>query len=261
MKTRQIAMTVAALAASATGLTAQDFEWSGRIQNGLGIEIQGVLGDIRAVAARGDEVEVTAEIREHRRGYAEDISFELVEHDGGVTICALYPTPRRARRENECLPDDRTRNSTNNIDVEVNFTIRVPAGVSFMGRTVNGEIDVQSLDGNVDARTVNGDVEISTSGFAEANTVNGSITAEIGSSDWTGTLEFETVNGSITVELPDGVGADVVARTINGSIETDFPLTVRGRFSSRSLSGSIGGGGDRISLETVNGSVRLIRGR
>ena len=246
---------------TAAGLQAQDFDWNGRIQNGLAIEVEGVMGDIRAVAARGNEVEVTAEIREHRRGNAEDIRIEVIEHNGGVTICAIYPTPRRARHDNECRPDGRTRNSTNNIDVEVNFTVRVPAGVSFIGRTVNGDVDVRSLSSNVEAHTVNGGIDIATTGYAEATTVNGSIDAVIGSAEWNGMLEFETVNGSITVELPDGVGADVTARTVNGAIETDFPLTVQGRFSHRRLSGSIGGGGDRISLETVNGSIRLLRGR
>jgi hypothetical protein len=252
---------LAAMATSASSLMAQDFNWSGRLQNGATIEIEGVLGDIRVVAASGNQVEVTADIREHRRGRAEDIDFQVVEHSDGVTICALYPTPRRAREDNECRPNGRTRNSTNNIDVEVNFTVRVPAGVDFWGNTVNGSIDVRSLAGNVEAHTVNGDIDITTSGYAEAKTVNGSIDAAIGDAHWTGDLEFETVNGSITVALPDGIGADVTAQTVNGAIETDFPLTVRGRFSHRRLSGSIGGGGDRISLVTVNGSVTLLRGR
>lgn len=251
---------IAVFASTAANLSAQDFDWTGRIGNGLAIEVEGVLGDIRAVPASGNEVEVTAEIREHRRGSAEDIEFEVIEHSGGVTICALYPTPRRAREDNECRPNGRSRISTNNIDVEVDFTVRVPAGVNFVGRTVNGGVDVRSLAGNVAAYTVNGDVDISTSGYAEAATVNGSIAAVLGRADWSGMLEFETVNGGITVELPDGVGADVTARTVNGAIETDFPLTVQGRFSQRRLSGSIGGGGSRISLETVNGSVRLLRG-
>jgi hypothetical protein len=251
----------AVLMTTVADLNAQDFDWSGRIQNGDMIEIEGVLGDIRAVAARGNEVEVTAEVREHRRGYAEDISFEVIEHSGGVTICALYPTPRRAREDNECRPDGRSRNSTNNIDVEVNFTVHVPVGVDFMGHTVNGGIDVNSLSGNVEVYTVNGSIDVSTSGYAEATTVNGDIDAVIGNSNWDGMLEFETVNGSITVALPDGIGADVTASTVNGAIDTDFPLTVQGRFSHRRLSGSIGGGGERISLTTVNGSVSLLRGR
>ena len=218
----------------ANGVLAQradDFEWSGRLGSGQVIEVKGVIGDIRAMGSSGDQVEVTAELREHRRGYAEDIEFDVIENDGGVTICAVYPTPRDARRPNECRPGD--------------------------GGRMNGDVNVESLSGDVEAGTINGDVEISTSGYAQATTVNGSIWAEVGQSDWTGSLEFETVNGSITVVLPEGTGAEVSARTVNGAIETDFPLTVRGRFSSRRLNGTIGDGGRRLWLETVNGSITL----
>jgi hypothetical protein len=242
---------------TASAQRAEDFEWSGRVESGQVIEVKGVIGDVRAMASGGSQVEVTAELREHRRGYAEDIEFDVIEHDGGVTICAVYPTPRDARRPNECRPDDGGRMNTRDNDVEVYFTVHVPAGVGFSGRTVNGKVNVESLSGDVEAHTINGDVEVSTSGYAQATTVNGSIWAAVGRADWTGSLEFETVNGSITVELPEGAGAEVTARTVNGAIETDFPLTVRGRFSSRRLSGTIGDGGRRLWLETVNGSIRL----
>ena len=250
-----------ALAISATHLAGQDFEWKGRVTAGLAIEVKGISGNVYAVAATGNEVEVTAEIREGRRGYAEEIEFDVIEHDGGVTICAVYPTPGRQSRPNECAPGTGGRMNTRDNDTEVRFTVRVPAGVNFVGRTVNGEVDVQSVGGYVEAHTVNGDVEISTSGYAQATTVNGSIYASLGRADWTGSLEFETVNGSITVELPEGVGAEVTGRTVNGSIETDFPLTVRGRFSPRRFTGTIGDGGRRIWMETVNGSLRLHKRR
>jgi hypothetical protein len=248
-----------ALAMTAGEMAGQDFEWRGRLQQGETIEVEGVLGDIRAVAAAGNEVEVTAVLREHRRGRAEDIEFEVIPHDGGVTICALYPTPRRADRPNECRPGGRSRNNTRDNDVSVHFTVGVPNGVRFVARTVNGEIEARSLTGSVEAYTVNGDIDLSTAGFAQGSTVNGSIEAELGRADWTGSVEFETVNGSVTVTLPDGFDADVTAKTVNGSIETDFPLVVRGRFSSRSLSGTIGDGGRRLWLETVNGSLRILR--
>ena len=247
------------LAIPVCDLVAQDFEWKGSIRQGDHVEVVGVLGDVTAVASNGNEVEVTAIIREHRRGNAEDIDIEVIEHGGGVTICAMYPTPRRADRDNECRPDGRTRNNTNDIDVSVHFTVHVPSGVDFVGRTVNGDVQVESLSGDVEAHSVNGDVDVSTSGLAQASTVNGSIRAQVGRADWDGSLEFETVNGNITVELPDGVGADVTAATVNGGIETDFPLTVRGRFSSKRISGIIGEGGRRLWLETVNGSIRILR--
>jgi DUF4097 and DUF4098 domain-containing protein YvlB len=81
----------------------------------------------------------------------------------------------------------------------------------------------------------------------------------MGRADWTGDAEFATVNGSIVLALPAGTGADVDARTVNGDIQTDFPLEVSGRLSKRKLSGRIGGGGRRLSLETVNGSIELTR--
>jgi hypothetical protein len=261
MKMRTTTLTAAAvlgLVALSADLTAQDYEWQGLIEQGRAIEVKGVLGDIRAIPASGNRVEVTAVLREGRRGYAEDIEFDMIEHSGGVTICAVYPTPRNADEPNECRADGRGRMNTRNNDVQVHFTVHVPAGVDFIGRTVNGDIDVESLSGDAEAFTVNGDVEISTTGLAQAVTVNGSIRASLGSSDWTGRLEFETVNGSITVELPAGIGAEVTAKTINGNIETDFPITIEGRFSTRRMTGTIGSGGSRLWLETVNGSIRLL---
>jgi DUF4097 and DUF4098 domain-containing protein YvlB len=149
--------------------------------------------------------------------------------------------------------------NTDNIDVSVHFTILVPAGVDFIGRTVNGDVVVEPIDANAEAHTVNGDVEVTATGRVQASTVNGSIWADVGSMDWSGALEFETVNGSITVELPASAGADVTAQTVNGGIDSDFPITVRGRFSGRRMSGTIGDGGGRLWLETVNGAIRLRR--
>ena len=147
--------------------------------------------------------------------------------------------------------------STRDNDVDVHFTVRVPRGVAFAPRTVNGDVEATDLEGDVDASTVNGSIQVSTSGHAQAQTVNGSIRARAGRADWTGGAEFKTVNGSITVTLPASTAADVRAETVNGEIETDFSLTVSGRFSRRRLSGTIGGGGRALELETVNGSIHL----
>jgi len=109
----------------------------------------------------------------------------------------------------------------------------------------------------VEAYTVNGGVNVETRGNARAETVNGSIVAAAGRADWTGSSELKTVNGSVTISLPEDASADVKASTVNGGIETDFPLEVRGRFNSRRLAGRIGGGGRELTLETVNGAIRL----
>jgi len=249
--------TLAGLALAATAsLGAQDFRWTGQLPAGKEIEIKGVNGSIEASAAAGNQIEVTADKRA-RRDDPDDVTIEVVEHDGGVTICAVYPTPSRARRDNECAPGRRGHMSTEDNDVRVNFHVKVPAGVRFAGRTVNGDVTTDQLSGDVDVTTVNGDLEIGTSGVAEATTVNGSIEVRMGRADWSGSLDFTTVNGSITVYLPADLSTDIEAQTVNGDLESDFPLTVSGRFGMRRIRGTIGAGGRTLELKTVNGSIKL----
>jgi hypothetical protein len=231
----------------------EDFQWHGKIAAGKTLEIRGVNGAIRAERATGSEVEVSA-VKSGRRSDPSDVEIQVVPHDGNVTICAVYPSNRD--RQNECLPGG-GHNSTHNNDVKVEWTVKLPAGVAFDGNTVNGDVSVENLAGDVRASTVNGDVSVSTSAIAEASTVNGSIRVAMGRADWTGTMKFSTVNGGITVDVPADLSAEIDAATVNGGIETDFPITVQGRFTSRRMHGTIGQGGRGLDLETVNGSIRL----
>jgi hypothetical protein len=234
---------------------AQDFHWQGRVPAGQAIEIKGVNGSIEAEAGSGSEVEVRATKR-GRRNNPESVDVKVVEHGGGVTICAVYPTPS-GERPNQCAPGEGGRMSSRDNDVQVDFVVRVPPGVNFVGRTVNGEIEARDLPGDAEAHTVNGGVVVEAAGHSLGRTVNGSIRARMGRADWSGEAEFSTVNGTITLELPAGAGADVDARTVNGGIETDFPLQVTGRISRRHMTGTIGDGGRKLTLETVNGAIQL----
>lgn len=234
------------------------FHWRGPLAAGKTLWIRGVNGNVRAQPASGGEAEVSA-VKHARRSDPEEVEIRVVPSEDGVTICAVYPTSRRSRGENECLPGGEGRNNTQNNDVEVDFTVHLPAGVNFVGKTVSGDVTAESLGANVAAYTVNGDVEVSTKGYAQASTVNGSIRAAMGRADWTGGMDFKTVNGGITLTLPAGLGASVDASTVNGDLESDFPLTVQGRFSRRTFRGTIGQGGRDLSLSTVNGSIRLMK--
>lgn len=236
-----------------------EFHWNGPVAAGQILEVKGVNGAVRAEAASGSEAEVVAE-RSSRRSNPADVNIVVVEHAGGVTICAVYPD-RPGEEPNECLPGDAGHLGARGNSVKVDFIVRVPDGVSFRGRTVNGRISAEGLTDSVDIRTVNGAAAFSTSGYGVAGTVNGSITGSLGRTDWAAPLEFETVNGSITLEIDGDVDADVEMRTVNGSLNTDFPLTVQGSISRRRLSGTIGDGGRQLSLSTVNGSIELRRGQ
>ena len=238
---------------------AEDFRWSGAIAPGKVLEIKGVNGGIEAGPASGSEVEVTAR-KSGRRSDPSEVEIKVVEHGGGVTICAVYPNPSD-ERPNECQPGSGGRMNTRNNDVKVEFSVRVPEGVRFVGRTVNGGVEAEGLAADAEVYSVNGTVTVTSSGLARAQTVNGSITAAMGRADWSGPLELKTVNGTITVELPASTSARVEASTVNGGIDTDFPLTVTGRFGPRHVSGTIGSGGRDLTLETVNGGIHIRRGR
>ncbi len=234
-----------------------EFRWHEPLAAGRVIEIKGVNGNVEATPASGGEVEVVA-VKRGRRSNPDEVRIEVVRHGDGVTICAVYPTPE-GRQPNTCSAGPNDRSHVQNNDVSVNFTVRVPAGVRFTGKTVNGRVEAEGLSADVEARTVNGGINVSTTGLARATTVNGSIRLVMGNAVWPDELEIKTVNGGIDLSVPASLSAQVQARTVNGEISTDCPITVTGTFSRRRLSGTIGSGGRDLRLETVNGSIQLRR--
>jgi hypothetical protein len=247
--------------------SSDEFRWTGRVASGQAIEIKGLNGDIDAQPAAGDQIEVIAN-KKSRRSDSDEVRIQVVEHSNGVTICAVYPN-EDASQPNICVPGPgerhrnqsvaNVRNNVRNNDVRVDFKVRVPAGVEFIGQTVNGEIAARSLASNVESRTVNGSINISTTGYAQAKTVNGEISASLGNTNWPGLLEFRTINGEINVSLPPSLSTVVNADTFNGGISSDFPLASSQTVSTKRLRGIIGVGGRELILKTLNGSINLHR--
>lgn len=257
-KVRQLAVAAAWLMIwGAAETQAQDFEWQGSVDRGDAVTIRGVNGSITASAASGSQVQVRA-TKEWDDDDPDSVRIEVVEDSRGVLICAVYPS-RRGRDPNRCGRGDDYEMSVSNNDVQVHFTVEVPAGVQLEARTVNGGIEARGIADEVEARTVNGAIAVEANGPVSAETVNGAIEARLGSEP-SEDLRFKTVNGGIRLVLPNGTDADVDIRTVNGSIDTDFPLTIRGRWGPKSASGEIGAGGPEIELSTVNGSIALVRG-
>jgi hypothetical protein len=244
--------------ASAATAAAQDFSWRGQVARGQDLEIRGINGRITARPASSDQVRVVATKEEGRRGDADDVTVEVVEHDGGLLICAVYPA-RDDDRPNRCATGNAYRMNTRDNDTRVHFEVEVPAGVTLVARNVNGNIDTRGIEGDVRANTVNGSIDISTSGAASAQTVNGSINAAFVGRSVTDDLDFGTVNGRITIEIDGDIDVDVNASTVNGGMETDFPLTIQGRWGPKRIEGTIGRGGPTLSLSTVNGGIEIRR--
>lgn len=248
----------------------RDFQWSGNMDPGQTLTVRGINGRVEAEAAAGGTAGVTARKRGHRSD-PDSVDIRVVEHGDGVTICALYPN-RRGKQPNECLPFGEGSSSNEDNDIVVDFLVRVPYGVHFIGKTVNGNVEAEGLDGDVEGTTVNGQVEISTTGLASARTVNGSIRVSMGRSDWDGELEFQTVNGGIQLAFPADLSTAFKASTLNGDIRSDFDLNLSGKQTRgygwrpgrrKTVRGIIGSKDtDRdLRVETVNGSIRIRRDR
>lgn len=239
-----------------------EFRWQGRLAEGKTLEIRSINGDVRAEEASGNDIEVVA-VKRGWRGDPNGVRVEMVEHADGVTFCAVYL--QRDGQWGKCKPGGGGTGNHKN-DTSVSFAVRVPAGVHFNGHTVNGSVNAKELDGNVLASTVNGDVRVSTTGYAQASTVNGSISVACGRANWQDELEFSTVNGSIEVTLPTHTQTAFSASLVNGSITTDLPITIKGKVDKRNMNGILGGSGEnssgrKLRMNTVNGSITVKSGR
>jgi Putative adhesin len=235
------------------------FAWSGTVREGHWVYVRSLNGPVRVEQGTGDKVEVRAEKR-WRRGDPEDVRItvrQVGSAGGDVIICALWNDRSTCDEDgyhshNSWLPNFNNRN-----DVQVEFIVRLPAGVKINASTVNGGIEIDGATSNVVAHTVNGTVQAKSSGGpVSAHTTNGDIIVRSAALNNDRT-EYTTTNGSITVELGGSVNADVDMRTVNGRLSSDFPLTVEGSFSPRRLHATLGKGGATLRLSTVNGSIRL----
>ncbi len=258
-------ITVLAATASVGGAQERPFEWQETMRAGERLRVQGIVGEIRAEYTSGDRAEVVAR-KEGRSRDFDDVEIRTERRGDEIIVCAVYH-PQDTRGDgcsgNHDGDDDRRhRGDRRSIDVEVDFTVRVPAGVDFAALVVSGDIVAENLRSDVDVSTVNGDIEVSTSGKAQGRTVSGSIDIAMASGDWED-LDFGTVSGDITLWLPEGIDTDVDFQSLSGDIRSDFDLTTtrnRSRWIGANVEGYIGSRGRRsLSFNTVSGDVRLRR--
>jgi hypothetical protein len=215
-----------------------EFNWRGKVGAGGIVEIFGVKGDIEAEASAGSEVEVAA-VKQGNQDELPQVDVRVEESEGRVRICAAYPNlegiggPQCLEslnwssqtwndgRELRLRYKNGNRQSIRLVDVQVRFKVRIPMGVSFIARTLRGDI-----------------------------------TASFGTAEIPSAIDLVTLGGDVRLETPKAFNAHV--RLEGGEIETDFPITVVGRFPGSGVEGSIGQGGPKITL-SAGGNVVVRR--
>lgn len=251
--------------------------------------IQNIIGDIKVVGTTGRSVEVTGTRVRHRYGDPEDVTMEVIELDNGVALCVRYPQHRSRWRssdddsKNPCSSSgDWSGNREDRNDTEVNFTVRVPAGLVLRIGTVSGDVLAEGLAGDLDLRSVSGDVRLAggegpsisletVSGDVElldgrapevyGHTISGEVSFR-GPILKDGSYEFATTSGNIDLSLPDRPDAKLSAATFSGRFSSDLPTTQDERRRNRHrYNATWGNGSARLDLESLSGNIRISVGR
>jgi len=214
------------------------------------VEIGNVNGKIRVEASGGTTVDVTATKR--ARGATPEQAKASLER---ATIVETV-SAGSVRLETKIARTSGITLNGNNLQVE--YTVKVPAGAEVHLTTVNGGIEVNGMKGRVFAETTNGGVETrGITGQLEATTTNGGLDIEMAAIP-EGGVKLECTNGGIKVRLPRDGKATISASVANGGISSgDLSIDVTGENSRRRLEGRLNGGGPRVQIEGTNGGITL----
>ena len=153
------------------------------------------------------------------------------------------------------------------------LALTVPADTSVDLHTLNGNLSVDGVHGEVDADTLNGRTELNgISGTVVAHSLNGPIRVIMDRVDPAKPLSFSSLNGAIDVTLPADVKANVKFKTMRSDIYSDFSMALGGSAQlmkdnsgmlkfrlgfDDNLEGTINGGGVPVSFHTLHGTIYL----
>ncbi len=238
-----VSLAVAASPISRTNLITQpaiqeETRWHGWLPAGQVVEVNNIHGNVSAEPATGDEIEVIA--IKKGSGDPRQVDIEVIEYKGGVTICAVYPDADsdhpfdcrpshgggfRVASTSDSLASVRWENGGGGDvllnDLRVDFVVRLPKRLRFIGRTVVGDVSAHLLEQDIEAHSVLGDVR---------------------------------------VDLGARQGAEVHAESGKGHVSSEFPLSMRCNAGHGMLAvGRVGHSHRILRLKTDAGDIHLDR--
>src|SRR6266403_780182 len=192
------------------------------------VELENINGPVHISAWDRNEVKVDAIKRAWDKDRLEEAKIEVDSRPDSLSIRTEYPG-----HDHTFWNDHR-----HDQPASVEYTLTVPRSVRLD--------EIKLVNGNLDVEGVNGEVRVSC--------VNGRLTArQLG-----GRAELSTVNGSVLLTLPSDTKADVEASTVSGSISNDFGIPVSHHpWVGHDLRGELGGGGPHVRVSNVNGRIEI----
>lgn len=249
MKTiKMIAMCALTLSVSVQAQIRDEITKTFSVGDHAEFRLDNVNGEVEIEAWNKSEIKIIATVTAKNQEARDRITIEMNENGRGVSVETHYK---------------KSSSWGNNHSGSVNYSVMVPSDVRLSSiDLVNGSLSVDGVKGEMNIDLVNGSIVAhGLTSDSEINSVNGSIEVSYQalSADLRD-ISIDTVNGRIELALPEEISADVDIETMHGSIRNDFGLSVdKNMFSGRNLQGTIGSGDVRISIESVNGGVKLLK--
>jgi DUF4097 and DUF4098 domain-containing protein YvlB len=209
------------------------------------ISLSNVNGNVSISACDCQQVRLTANVSASDQETRDRIKVIINASDSRLSVETKY---------------ENNNNHRNNGHSKVVYHLSVPNNVSLDSiELVNGDLKIERVAGELDADLVNGDLTSDgMTSSTEVSLVNGDMNLSFANLDNAKKIKLESVNGSIIVNLPSDANVDVSAETVSGSISNEFGLNVHeGKYVGSDMRGVLGDGSVRLSMDNVNGKIKL----
>ena len=228
------------------------------LPKGGSLDLSNISGDIVITGGAGDQVVIDAVKRGKTAEDLKLVQIEVASTATRVEVRTQYPRERR------------------NVNVSVDYTVSVPRAAGVTVRTVSGNLNLATIDGELMADSVSGDVNVkSASRLESARTVSGNVTVASAASD--GDISFASVSGDVKLSQVKARGIDASSvsggvtladvacsrakvKSVSGDIVFGGPLAKGGRYALQSHSGNVsvyvdGNMGFEVAAGTFSGDI------
>jgi DUF4097 and DUF4098 domain-containing protein YvlB len=205
------------------------------------VALENINGDVHITAWDRNEVQVDAAKRASTQERLDDARIVVDAARGSISIRTHYPG--QGNSEHPAIVD---------------YTVKVPRTARLdQVKLVNGSLEISGIKGEVHASSVSGAIRThGLAGNVKLSTVSGRLEASFEELEASRSISMNSVNGAIEILLPMDAHADLQADTVSGGISSDFGRpTERGKFPGRHWSGALKGGGARIRVSNVDGTI------
>ncbi len=223
-------MLLAIGAARAEETESRTERFNATLQPGSTVRVENVSGDISATPGPEFravvEISVSAPTRQRAKELLEKVQIVQSRDGAEFSLETRWPNARYRRSWT-----GRRFTATRCYDCKIvaRYQLLLPPGVAARLETVNGQVRVRDLDGDLKLRSVNGNVEaLGGRRSLDLQTVNGKLHATAAVLAPSASVNLQTVNGAVLLTLPKDSRFELSASTMNGTIASTFLLPVLG---------------------------------